>query len=139
MLECLLTCLMSYATGLAQSSSGGTPIWDQSRASRIPEWVKNIYECLRIDHDSVTMAKIALRICYELTTIFFGIGSSWLKLWTVQNFCHEFPNDQNSLRIYTKLVGTSQTDNDSTTNPENCQFLEICGIRGRSVIGVLGA
>jgi len=35
------------------------------------------------------------------------------------------------------LVGTSRTDNDSTTNPENCQFLEIRGFRGRSVIGVL--
>ena len=45
--------------------------------------------------------------------------------------------DQNSIRIYTKLVGTSRTNNDSTTNPENCQFLEIRGIRGRSVIGVL--
>ena len=42
-----------------------------------------------------------------------------------------------SLRIYTKLVGTSRTDNDSTTNPENCQFLEIRGFRGRIVIGVL--
>jgi len=42
-----------------------------------------------------------------------------------------------SLRIYTKLVGTSRTDNDSTTNPENGQFLEIRGFRGRSVIGVL--
>ena len=39
--------------------------------------------------------------------------------------------------MYTKLVGTSRTDNNSTTNPENCQFLEIRGIRGRSVIGVL--
>jgi len=64
------------------------------------------------------------------------LGLLW-ELWTVQNFCHEFPIDQNSLRIYTKLVGTSQTDNDSTTNPENCQFLEIRGIRGSSVIGVL--
>jgi len=39
---------------------------------KIPEWVKNIYECLRIDHDSVTMAKNALRMCYELTTIFWN-------------------------------------------------------------------
>jgi len=38
---------------------------------------------------------------------------------------------------WSKLVGTSRTDNDSTTNPENCQFLEIRGFRGRSVIGVL--
>ena len=35
------------------------------------------------------------------------------------------------------MVGTSRTDNDSTTNPENCQFLESRGFRGRSVIGVL--
>ena len=48
------------------------PIRGQSRASRIPEWVKNIYECLRIDHDSVMMAKNALRIFYELTTIFWN-------------------------------------------------------------------
>jgi len=46
--------------------------------------------------------------------------------------------DKNLLRIYTKLVETSRTDNYSTTNPENCQFLEIRGIRGRSVIGVSG-
>jgi len=30
-----------------------------------------------------------------------------------------------------------RSEYDSTTNPENCQFLEIRGIRGRSVIGVL--
>jgi len=66
-----------------------------------------------------------------------------------------------SLRIYTKLVGTSRTENDSNTNPENClgdlwvcgrsvigvlriltnpeicQFLAIFGFRGRSVIGAL--
>jgi len=42
-----------------------------------------------------------------------------------------------TLRIYMKLVGTSRTDNDSTTNPENCKFLVIRGILGRSVIGVL--
>jgi len=80
------------------------------------------------------MAKNALRICYELTTI---VWNREFVAKTFQNFCHEFPIDQNSLRIYTKLVGTSRTDNDSTTNPENCQFLEIRGIRGRSVIGAL--
>ena len=47
-----------------------------------------------------------------------------------------YDHDQNSLRIYTELVGTSRTDKDSTTIPENCQFLEIRGICGRSVIGV---
>ena len=36
------------------------------------------------------MPKNALRICYELTTI-FGIGSSWPTFLTGQNFCHEFP------------------------------------------------
>ena len=100
---------------------------------RMSIWFKNIYDCLRIDHDLVTMAKNALRIYYELPTMFWN----WefvAKTWTVQNFCPEFPIDQNSLRIYTKLVGTSRTDNDSTTNQENCQFLEIRGIRGRSVI-----
>jgi len=80
------------------------------------------------------MAKNALRICYELTTFFWNRE---FVAKTVQNLCHEFPIDQKSQRIYTKLAGTSRTDNDSTTNPENCQFLEIRGIRGRSVIGVL--
>jgi len=79
------------------------------------------------------MAKNALRIYYELTTIFWNRE---FVAKTVENFCHEFPIDQNSLRIYTKLVGISRTDNDSTTNPENCQFMEIRGIPGRSVIGV---
>ena len=33
---------------------------------------KNTYECLRIDYDSVMMPKNALRICYELTTMFWN-------------------------------------------------------------------
>ena len=41
---------------------------------RIHEWDKNTYECLRIYYDSATMPKNALRMCYELTTI-FGIGN----------------------------------------------------------------
>ena len=53
----------------------------------MPEWVKNLYKCLRIYYDLVTMPKNALRICYELITI-FGIFRS------VQNFCHEFPIGQ---------------------------------------------
>jgi len=83
------------------------------------------------------MANSASRICYELTTNFWNGEFVAKTLNIVQNFCHEFPIDQNSLRIYTKLVGTSRTVNDSTTNPENCQFSAILGIRGRSVIGVL--
>ena len=50
---------------------------------------------------------------------------------------HESVTTNIQMYINTKLVGTSRTDNDSTTNPENCQFLEIRVIRGRSVIGVL--
>ena len=50
----------------------------------------NTYEFLRIYYDSVAMPRHALRICYELTTI-FGIGSSWPKFLTAQNLCHEFP------------------------------------------------
>ena len=67
---------------------------------KIPEWVNNIYECLRIDHDSVTIAKNALRICYEITTSFWNRE---IVAKTVQFFC------------------------------QNCQFLEIRGISGRSV------
>ena len=68
----------------------GVYSWDswqirgQATNSRIPEWVKNTYECLRIYYDSVMMHKNALRIGYELTTI-FGIGSLWPKFWTAQN------------------------------------------------------
>ena len=54
---------------------------------RIPT---NTYECLRIYYDSAKMHKNALRICYELITI-FEIGSSWQQMWTTQNFCHKFP------------------------------------------------
>jgi len=78
------------------------------------------------------MAKNALRICYELTTTFWNRELVAKTL----NSSKLLPIHQNSLRIYTKLVGTSRTDNDSTTNPENCKFLAILEIRGRSVIGV---
>jgi len=114
-----------------------------------PQWVKNIYECLRIDHHSITIAKNALRICYELTTIFWNrefvaktLNSSKLAtnsrlIRTHRDWWSPWLTTNRSLRIYTKLVGTSRTDNDSTTIPENCQFLEIRGILGHSVIGVL--
>ena len=45
--------------------------------------------------------------------------------------------DHESVTTNIYETGTSRTDNDSTTNPENFQFLEIRGFCGRSVIGVL--
>ena len=72
-------------------------------ALRIPEWVNNTYECLRIYYDSVTMPKNALRICYESTTI-FGIGSLWPKFWTAPNFCHEFPIAQELKELTTNTT-----------------------------------
>ena len=52
---------------------------DQSGiCGKIPEWVKNIYECLRIDHDSVTMAKNALQINNDFLES--GVRSIWLEI-----------------------------------------------------------
>jgi len=39
--------------------------------------------------------------------------------------------------VTTNIYETGRNYTNSTTNPENCQFLEIRGFRGRSVIGVL--
>ena len=52
----------------------------------------DVQERIRIDQDSVTVSKNALRTCYELAPDFF-IGSSWPKFWT------EFPIDLRIARI----------------------------------------
>ena len=78
---------------------------------------------LRFSHD----AKNALRVCYELSTIFL----------TSQNFCHEFPIAQELQQRTTIQLRTSRTDYDSSTNPKIYQFQAIRGIRGLCGIGAL--
>jgi len=75
------------------------------------------------------MAKNALRIYHELTTIF------WNREFVAKtlNSSKLLPRIPDWSELTTNIY---ETANDSTTNPENCQFLEIRGIRGRSVIGV---
>ena len=78
----------------------------------------------------------ALGICYELTTIIWNREFVAKTLNSSKLFLRIPDKSELTMNIY-ETVGTSRTDNDSTTNPENCQFFEIRGIRGRSVIGLL--
>ena len=104
--------------------------------SRIPKWVLNTYECLRIEYNSVTMPKNALRICYELTTIPWNRDFVAKTLNSLKRFKTYATNSRllkickSWLRIYTNQLRTSRTVYYSATKSKIYKFVAVRGIRG---------
>ena len=99
--------------------------------------MKNAFDSIRIDLDSVTMSENALRTCYELVTDLLN------REFLCQNF-EPFktlaPNSRLTQELqqvttdYKIQLRTSRTDYVSATNPNLYQFVAIRGSSGRSVI-----
>ena len=94
----------------------------------------------RIDYDSVTISNNSVGIWYESRTI-FRIGEFVAKVLNSSKLLSRISdrptNCKNSLRTMRIRLKPSQTEYDSATNPNICQFVSIRGIRDLCGIGVL--
>ena len=101
----------------------------------------NAQKRLRIDYDSVTMSKNALGIWYESLTI-FRIGEFVAKDLNSSKLLSRIPDRPTNLQELTSdcanQLRSSQSEYESATNPNICQFVSIRGILGMCGIGVIG-